>query len=113
LAWKITTYLSIIIIVVLVSFQIFSRGANTTEILESEKSIAVLPFKNMSDGSEFAHLGDAMTDEIIRQLYKINAFEVRSRTSSIMQYKDTEKGSPLIGKELNVNYLLEGSTQRY
>jgi len=30
-----------------------------------------------------------------------------------MQYKNTEKGSPLIGEELNVNYLLEGSTQRY
>ncbi len=77
-----------------------------------EKSIAVLPFKNMSDVEEFTHLGEAITDEIIVQLYKINAFEVRSRTS-IMQYKDTEKASPVIGRELNVNYLLEGSTQRY
>jgi tetratricopeptide (TPR) repeat protein len=46
------------------------------------------------------------------QLYKIQEFEVRSRTSS-MQFKDSPKGSPAIGQELNVNFLLEGSTQRY
>jgi TolB-like protein/Tfp pilus assembly protein PilF len=112
LAWKIATYSSIIIIVVLVSLQFFKKGAKTEFTLELEKSIAVLPFENMSDDSGFAHLGDAITDEIIMQLYKINEFEVRSRTS-IMQYKDTDKGSPVIGKELNVNYLLEGSAQRY
>lgn len=112
LAWKIATYLSIIIIIVLVGFQILNKGGQSNLILEQEKSIAVLPFENMSDDSEFDHLGDAMTDEIIMQLYKIHEFEVRSRTS-IMQYKNTEKGSPAIGDELNVNFLLEGTTQRY
>jgi len=102
----------VIVIVVLFAFNIIGGNKSAKDLAELEKSIAVLPFDNMSDDSEFAHLGDAMTDEIIMQLYKINEFEVRSRTS-IMQYKDTEKGSPLIGKELNVNYLLEGSTQRY
>ena len=66
----------------------------------------------MSDSGEFEHLGDAITDEIIMQLYKINEFQVRSRTS-IMQYKETRKTSPDIGQELNVNYILEGSTQRF
>jgi len=98
----------VVVVVILAYPKIFKKG----EVIELEKSIAVLPFENMSDDSEFAHLGDAITDEIIMQLYKINAFEVRSRTS-IMQYKNTEKGSPLIGEELKVNYLLEGSTQRY
>ncbi len=111
-AWKIATYISVIIIIVLVILQVFSRNNPSKEILEQEKSIAVLPFENMSDDNEFEHLGDAMTDEIIMQLYKIHEFEVRSRTS-IMQYKATDKGSPEIGEELNVNYLLEGSTQRY
>ena len=102
----------IAVLVVIVCILIYPKIFEKEKVIELEKSIAVLPFENMSDDSEFAHLGDAMTYEIIMQLYKINEFEVRSRTS-IMQYKDTEKGSPLIGEELMVNYLLEGSTQRY
>jgi TolB-like protein len=42
------------------------------------------------------------------RLYKIDAFEVRSRTS-VMQYKTGEKTTPTIGDELKVNYLIEGS----
>jgi TolB-like protein/Tfp pilus assembly protein PilF len=76
-----------------------------------EKSIAVLPFENMSDDKEHSWFGDAMTDEIIIQLYKIKEFIVRSRPS-VMQYKGTSKTSPVIGKELNVNYLIGGSAQR-
>jgi len=108
-AWKISSYISFVVIITLVILNIIPRTGKK-EILD--KSIAVLPFENMSDSDEFTHLGDAITDEIIMQLYKIRAFEVRSRTS-IMQYKNTEKGSPEIGRELNVDYLLEGSTQRY
>jgi TolB-like protein len=111
-SWKIASFISFVVIVALILFHILSSSNSSSKITNLETSIAVLPFENMSDDSEFAHLGDAMTDEIIMQLYKINEFEVRSRTS-IMQYKDTEKGSPLIGEELKVNYLLEGSTQRY
>ncbi|MBW6501185.1 MAG: tetratricopeptide repeat protein [Bacteroidales bacterium] len=77
-----------------------------------EKSIAVLPFENMSDDEEHAWLGDAMTDEIILQLYKVNEFVVRSR-NSVMQFKATIKTSPEIGNELNVNYLIGGSVQRH
>jgi TolB-like protein/Tfp pilus assembly protein PilF len=77
-----------------------------------EKSIAVLPFEDMSDDREHSWFGDAMTDEIIMQLFKIKEFTVRSRTS-VMQYKGTSKTSPVIGKELNVNYLIGGSAQRF
>jgi TolB-like protein/Flp pilus assembly protein TadD len=110
--WKIASYMSFVVIVGLIAYNIVSGRDLAKELSILEKSIAVLPFDNMSDDSEFAHLGDAMTDEIIMQLYNINAFEVRSRTS-VMQYKNTEKGSPVIGQELSVNYLLGGSTQRY
>ena len=103
---------ALVVALVVVALFVFKIIGEKKQIEEPERSIAVLPFENMSDDSEFAHLGNAITDEIIMQLYKINAFEVRSRTS-IMQYKNTEKGSPVIGKELNVNYLLEGSAQRY
>ncbi|HEY5122821.1 MAG TPA: tetratricopeptide repeat protein [Ignavibacteria bacterium] len=77
-----------------------------------DKSIAVLPFDNMSDNKEYAYFGDAMTDEIIMQLYKIKKFNVRSRIS-VLQYKNPEKTSPVIGKELNVNFLVEGSVQLF
>ncbi len=108
-SWKVASYISFVVIVGLIVLNIIPHSGKK-EILD--KSIAVLPFANMSDAGEFEHLGDAITDEIIMQLYKINEFQVRSRTS-IMQYKETRKASPDIGQELNVNYLLEGSTQRF
>ena len=109
--WKIASYISFVVIVGLIVLNIFggNRGPRLDKSLA--KSIAVLPFENMSDNSEFAYLGDAMTDEIIMQLYKIHEFEVRSRTS-IMQYKNNDRSSPEIGKELSVSYLMEGSVQR-
>ena len=110
--WKIATYISFVVIVALIILNIIPRGNSFLDTAGIDKSIAVLPFENMSDDTIFSHLGDAITDEIIMQLYKIKTFEVRSRTS-IMQYKNTEKGSPVIGQELSVNYLLGGSTQRY
>ena len=76
-----------------------------------EKSVAVLPFENLSGNKEDDWFGEAMTDETIMQLYKIKELVVRSRTS-VMQYKETSKTIPVIGKELNVNYLIEGSIQR-
>ncbi len=75
-----------------------------------EKTIAVLPFENISENKEADWFGEAMTDETIMQLYKIRQFIVRSRTS-VMQYRETPKTMPVIGKELNVNYLIEGSVQ--
>jgi TolB-like protein/Flp pilus assembly protein TadD len=111
-AWKIATIISIVVIICLVIYNILGDNGRSRDIQKLGKTIAVLPFENMSDGSEFEHLGDAMTDEIIMQLYKISEFEVRSRTS-IMKYKNTEKASPVIAGELNVNFLLEGTVQRY
>jgi TolB-like protein/Tfp pilus assembly protein PilF len=77
-----------------------------------EKTVAVLPFENLGENREDDWFGEAMTDETIMQLYKIKELIVRSRTS-VMQYKKTAKTIPVIGKELNVNYLIEGSVQRF
>ena len=110
--WKIASYVSIVVIIALVIVNLAGGRKQSENISVLGKSIAVLPFDNMSDSDEYQWFGDAITDEIIMQLYKINAFDVRSKTS-IMQYKNSEKGSPTIGKELRVNYLLEGSSQRY
>ena len=100
--WKIASYLSFVVIIGLIVLNVIPRNSPSQILEELEKSIAVLPFENMNNVEEFAHLGDAMTDEIIMQLYKINTFEVRSKTS-VMQYKNIEKAIPAIGEELKQN----------
>ena len=55
-----------------------------------EKTIAVIPFENLSGNKENEWFGDALTDEIIMQLCKINTFDVRSRTT-MLQYKQTKR----------------------
>jgi adenylate cyclase len=104
--WKIASFISFIVIIGLIVLNVIPRFPPTETDQELEKSIAVLPFENMSNDAEDAYFGDAMTDEIIMQLYKIDAFEVRSRTS-VMQYKTGEKTTPTIGDELKVKYMKE------
>ena len=111
--WKIATFVSILIIIAFVVFYIAGYKKESSAISELEKSIAVLPFENMSVGEEYSHLGGAFTDEIILELQKIKEFDrVLSRTST-MQYKDTRPTIPEIAEKLGVNYIIEGSIQRY
>ena len=110
--WKIATYFSAIVIVVLVILYVINKSERPKDIPELEKSIAVLPFANWSSDKEYAHIGDAMTDELILQLQYIEDFDrVLSRTSTF-QYKENKKPIPIIAKELGVNYIIEGSIQR-
>jgi serine/threonine-protein kinase len=75
------------------------------------KSVAVLPFENMSTDPEIEYFSDGITDDIIAQLSKIRALKVISRTSS-MQYKKTTKKITMIAEELGVGAVLEGSVRR-
>lgn len=77
-----------------------------------EKSIAVLPFTNMSNDKENRYFAEGMMDEILNRLSKIKEFKVISRTS-VEQYRDTKKTTGEIAKELGVAYILEGSAQKY
>ena len=76
-----------------------------------DKSIAVLPFKNMSGDKEQAYFSDGMMDEILNQLVKIGDLKVSSRTSS-MQYRDSKLLLKDIARELSVAHVLEGSVQK-
>src|SRR5688572_16688246 len=77
-----------------------------------EKSIAVLPFANLSDDQENAFFADGVQDEILTNLARIADLKVISRTS-VMQYKtDAARNLREIGKQLGVAHLLEGSVQR-
>src|SRR5437667_8082116 len=77
-----------------------------------EKSIAVLPFENLSDEKQNAFFTDGVQDEILTDLAKIADLKVISR-SSVMQYKTgMARDLRKIGQELGVAHLLEGSVQR-
>ncbi len=76
-----------------------------------EKSIAVLPFTDMSQASDQEYFSDGLTEDIITQLAKIKAFKVTSRTS-IMKYKNNKKSLKEIGNELGATIILEGSVQK-
>jgi TolB-like protein len=77
-----------------------------------EKSIAVLPFENLSEEKANAFFADGVQDEILTDLAKIADLKVISRTS-VMQYKTgLQRNLREIGQQLGVAHLLEGSVQR-
>jgi TolB-like protein/Flp pilus assembly protein TadD len=77
-----------------------------------DKSIAVLPFQNLSDEKENAYFADGMQDDILTNLSKIGDLKVISRMS-VMSYRgDGVRNAREIGKALGVGSLLEGSVRR-
>jgi TolB-like protein/Tfp pilus assembly protein PilF len=76
----------------------------------SNKSIAVLPFTNLSQDAAQEYFADGITENILIQLASLKQLRVISRTS-VMRYKKTTKTAPEIAADLNVKYLLEGSAQ--
>ncbi len=107
---KVVTAVTIVLLLV-AGFFIYSMFFKKSGFTGKEKSIAVLPFINMSDekGNEF--FSDGMTEEITTQLSKIAELKVIARTSSML-YKGSNKSIKEIAKELNVASILEGSVQR-
>jgi len=76
-----------------------------------DKSIAVLPFQNLSDEKENAYFADGMQDDILTNLSKIGDLKVISRMS-VMSYREGSRNARQIGKALGVATLLEGSVRR-
>jgi eukaryotic-like serine/threonine-protein kinase len=77
----------------------------------NEKSIAVLPFENLSEDKANAYFADGIQDEILTRLSKIADLKVISRTSA-QRYKNTSQNLSEIANQLGVANLLEGSVQR-
>src|SRR5204863_4299172 len=75
------------------------------------KSIAVLPFENLSSDKENAYFADGIQDEILTRLSKIADLKVISRTST-QHYKSAPGNLSEIAKELGVAHILEGSVQK-
>jgi TolB-like protein/Tfp pilus assembly protein PilF len=77
----------------------------------SQKSIAVLPFENLSEDKANAYFADGIQDEILTRLSKIADLKVISRTST-QHYKSAPENLPEIAKQLGVAHILEGSVQK-
>src|SRR5437588_5556758 len=78
----------------------------------AEKSIAVLPFENLSDDKQNAYFADGVQDEILTILAKVADLKVISRTSTMQYRAGTRRSLRDIGKTLGVSHVLEGSVQR-
>jgi len=76
-----------------------------------EKSIVVLPFENLSPDPDQEYFSDGLTEEVISDLSKVHALRVISR-SSAMTFKGTKQTIPEIARQLNVQYMLEGSVRK-
>jgi TolB-like protein len=83
----------------------------TLAIASPEKSIAVLPFANLSSDKENAYFAEAIQDEILTRLSKIANLKVISRTST-QNYKSRPENVPEIARQLGVANVLEGSVQK-
>jgi TolB-like protein/class 3 adenylate cyclase/Tfp pilus assembly protein PilF len=91
---------------------ILSRSHRMASSVSPEKSIAVLPFENLSKDEENAFFADGVQDQILTNLAKLADLKVISRTS-VMQYKNTAtRNLREIAQQLAVAHVLEGSVQR-
>src|SRR5213596_164169 len=87
---------------------LFQRGKSSAEM---DRSIAVLPFENLSDDKENAYLAEGIQDEILTRLSKVGGLRVISRNST-KQYKSKPENLREIAKQLGVAHFLEGSVQK-
>lgn len=101
------------LIVVIGAFLFFLKKPTSSEIenIDIKKSIAVLPFKNMSSDSTNLYFVNGLMESSLNNLQKIKDLRVISRTS-VEKYRNTDKTISEIAEELHVSYLVEGSGQR-
>src|SRR5207237_631499 len=97
---------------IVAAFLFVLRRSMRSALTVAEKSIAVLPFENLSEEKANAFFADGVQDEILTNLARIANLKVISRTS-VMQYKTgLQRNLREIGQQLGVAHLLEGSVQR-
>jgi TolB-like protein/Tfp pilus assembly protein PilF len=104
--------IALLVLAAVVAAFIFILRKPTRSLLSiAEKSIAVLPFENLSEDKANAYFADGIQDEILTRLSKIADLKVISRTST-QHYKSAPENLPEIAKQLGVAHILEGSVQK-
>ena len=110
----VSSLLIIVVLVIILGYHILkeksSDSASDRSALQ-EKSVAVLPFNNLSDSAGNQYFADGITEEILTLLSKIRNLRVLSRTS-VEQFRDTKFTVSEIAEKLKVKYLIEGSVQK-
>ena len=110
--WAEAAIALLVLAAIVAAFIFILRKPTRSTLSVAEKSIAVLPFENLSEEKANAYLADGVQDEILTNLARIADLKVISRTS-VMQYKSgVVRNLREIGEELGVAHLLEGSVQR-
>ena len=98
-------------VVIIMAAVFLYRNSLSSVNKERGRSIAVLPFENMTAGTGSDYFSDGITEDIISKLSEIKDLRVIARTS-VLQYKKTTKSVLDIANELEVNTILEGSIRR-
>jgi TolB-like protein/class 3 adenylate cyclase/Tfp pilus assembly protein PilF len=109
--WAAMTAALLALAVIVAGIAMFSRYRVRSTLAAPEKSIAVLPFENLSRDPDNAYFADGIQDEILTRLSKIADLKVISRTST-QHYKSAPENLPEIAKQLGVAHVLEGSVQK-
>src|SRR5438094_1175274 len=109
--WAATTATLLALGVIVAGIAMFSRYRIRSTLAPPEKSIAVLPFDNLSSDKENAYFADGIQDEILTRLAKIADLKVISRTST-QQYQSKPGNLSEIARQLGVAHILEGSVQK-
>ena len=112
-SWRLVSYISFIVIIAFIVYNVLSSGNKPAASSNLEKSIAVLPFANLSEDRGNEHFADGLVEDLLNRISVIEELKVISRTSSEMYRERGIKSIPEIAGELNVSYILEGSVQRY
>lgn len=102
--------IALLVVAALIVF-LLNKSESDTTIQNQTKSIAVLPFKNMSSDSSNLYFVNGLMESTLNNLQKIKNLRVVSRTS-VEKYRNTNKTIAEIADELKVSYLVEGSGQR-
>jgi TolB-like protein len=92
--------------------EVTASGKQAVDVTKLEKSVAILPFKNDSPDEENTYFINGIMEEVLNNLQKIKDLRVISRTS-VEQFRNQAKPILEIAKELGVNYIVEGSAQKY
>ena len=99
-------------VVVLELLNVIDIGIRSPGIASLEKSIAVLPFRNDSPDTANIYFIDGLMEEVLNNLQRIKDLRVISRTS-VEQFRNQTKSIPEIARELGVNFIIEGSGQKF
>jgi TolB-like protein/Tfp pilus assembly protein PilF len=109
--WAAITTALLTVAAIVGGIALFSRHRAQMTLTAPEKSIAVLPFENLSEDKANAYFAEGIQDEILTRLSKIADLKVISRTST-QHDKSAPKNLPEIAKQLGVANILEGSVQK-